>query len=299
MEATLSEFVLFLRRKGRAERTVQAYRRDVDRFVGWCEAVYGMSFEVGMVNAADLRDFEVWCRKSLGLKAASWNRAMASLGVWCRWLVAGGWLAENPVGGLTRAAGQKLAPKSLDAVSFRRFRLAVMNAVRLAGSEAARKAALRNQAVISLLVEAGMREGEVVNLRAGDLLLGERKGRVLIRAAKGNKDREIPLSMGSVQALKAWLEARPKDLGEWVFGGKFGERLQERGIQKLVGKLAEQAGVGHVTPHCLRHTAAYRWIKAGADLGEVAELLGHSSIEVTRRYTMPHWQDLEELVEAV
>jgi integrase len=150
--------------------------------------------------------------------------------------------------------------------------------------------------VVTLLADAGLREGECVHLRVSDLLLGDRKGRVIVCDAKGNKDRSVPLDKESVDLLKGWLAIRPSGGCDALFVGKRGDRLQERGIQKLVAGIARDAQIEHVTPHQLRHTAAYRWMKAGAQLNEVAELLGHSSIEVTRRYTLPHWEDLEAAV---
>jgi integrase/recombinase XerC len=264
-----------------------------------------MAFSASMLSRADLHDYQVESRKRERTKAATWNRYVASLTVFAAWL------GIEIDGTLTRAEGQKLAPKSLDESAYRRFRLTVREAVRTAKSDAGKRLAARNAAIITLLADAGLREGEVVHLRVSDLLLGERKGRVIITDAKGNKDRSVPLSKDGVDVLKGWLAVRPSGLdpqgiigpksGPYstsgpLFVGVRGDGLQERGIQKLVAELARDAQIGHVTPHQLRHTAAYRWMQAGANLNEVAELLGHSSIEVTRRYTLPHYSDLEEIV---
>ena len=286
------EFTSFLRTHGRSESTAQSYTSDVAGYVCWCEQTYGIDFSLSMLNRSDLHDYQVHCRKVERVSAATWNRRLASLSVFATWQ------GVDVSQAMTRAESQKLAPKSLILAEYKRFRLAAREAVRTAKSQAAKRQALRNAAIITLLADAGLREGEIVRLRVEDVLLGERKGRVIILDAKGNKDRSVPLDKDSVDMLKAWLEARPAGDGVEMFVGKRGEMLQERGIQKLVAKVAVDAHIGHVTPHQLRHTAAYRWMAAGADLGKVAELLGHSSIEVTRRYTLPHWEDLEDLVEA-
>lgn len=286
----VSKFTDFLREHGRSERTVQAYAADVERYVRWCETGYGQDFTPAMLNRADLHDYQVHCRKIERVKAATWNRYLASLTIFATWL------GVDVSEAMSRAETQKLAPKSLNISQYKRFRLAAREAVRTASSEAAKRQALRNAAIITLLADAGLREGEIVHLRVEDVLLGERKGRVVICDAKGNKDRSVPLDKDSVDTIKAWLQVRPAG-GAEMFLGKRGDMLQERGIQKLVAAVAVQAKIGHVSPHQLRHTAAYRWMAAGADLGKVAELLGHSSIDITRRYTLPHWEDLEELVE--
>jgi site-specific recombinase XerD len=291
MNTLTCQFSAYLLQHGRVERTAAAYVSDVERYIGWCEREYGQVFSVSMLNRSDLHDYQVACRKVERAKAATWNRYMASLAVFAAWA------NVDIADAMTRAESQKLAPKSLSKPDYKRFRLAVSEAVRTAKSEAAKRLAARNAAVVTLLADAGLREGEIVHLRVQDVLLGERKGRVIILDAKGNKDRTVPLDKDSVDTIKAWLAVRPGQGDDALFVGKFGDKLQERGIQKMVAGIAQDAGIGHVTPHQLRHSTAYRLIKAGATLTEVAEILGHGSIDVTRRYTLPHWEDLEDLVE--
>jgi site-specific recombinase XerD len=303
-------FTVYLREHARTERTVSAYVCDVTRYLDWCAREYGQPFNLAMFNRSDLVDYQVYSRKHSGYKAATWNRAIASLQVFANWLLETQQMDYSPVEALHRAESQKLAPKSLPKFEYKRFRLAVCEALRVAVTPAARWMAIRNAAIITLLADAGLREGEIVHLRPQDLHLGERKGRVSIQDGKGHKDRTVPLDYDSVLTLKAWLEVRGQGFdtaksaptqptAPELFHGKRGDALQERGIQKLVNILAADAHIGHVTPHQLRHTAAYRLIKAGANLNEVAEILGHSRIEVTRRYTLPHYEDLEALVEAM
>lgn len=283
----ITKFGTFLREHGRSERTVEAYCQDVARYVAWCERAYGMAFTVSMLNRADLHDYQADCRKTFRVRAATWNRYVASLAIFAAWM------GVEIDGALTRAESQKLAPRSLDESQYRRFRLAVRESVRTAKSAAGLRLASRNAAVVSLLADAGLREGEVVNLRCSDLLLGERKGRVIVCDAKGNKDRSVPLDKDSVDVLKAWLAVRPAGGCSALFVGVRGDKLQERGIQKLVAGVARDAQIEHVTPHQLRHTFGYRLDKQGVPLHVIAQLMGHSSIDVTRRYTLPHWSDLE------
>jgi len=298
MNAMLNKFANHLREQGRAERTVEAYCNDLARFVRWSEGEYAQAWALSMYNRADLREYQRYCRDELQLKAATWNRSVASLAVFASWLQSTKQVDYDPSDTLTRAEAQKLAPRSLAKPEHKRLRLTVNEQVRTARTPAARRKALRDAAVVACLWQAGMREGEVARLRLRDVLLGERTGRIEVVNTKGNKDRVIPLGYEAAQALRAWLAVRPAQ-GETVFIGKFGEPLQERGIQKLVAGLASDAQIGHVTPHQLRHTAGHQLIKGGASLPEVAAFLGHSSLEVTRRYTLPHYADLEKLAEVL
>lgn len=288
-----STFHNYLLENGKRERTASAYCADVARYMRWCEAAYRMTFVTSMLNRSDLHDYQEHCRAVVGVKSSTWNRYIASLTAFAAWL------GVDIDGAMTRAGGQMLAPQSLDERSYRRLRLAVREAVRTAKTAAAARLAARNAAIFTLLADAGLREGELVNLRLDCLLLGERKGRVVIKNAKGNKDRSVPLDKDSVDLLKAWLKARPEGGCANLFVGARGDRLGARGIQKLVAGLARDAGIEHVTPHQLRHTAGYRWLSKGAPINWVAELMGHSSIEVTRRYTLPHYSDLEAIVGVV
>ncbi len=299
MNPLTENFETWLREQGRAERTVAAYASDVERFVTWSEAGYEQPFTLSMLNRADLREYQCYCRQTQQFKAATWNRSVASLSVFADWLKRTGALDYDPTETLTRAESQKLAPKSLRKPEYKRLRLAINEQIRTAKTVTARRWALRNAAVMACLWQAGMREGEVARLRLQDVLLGERTGRIDVINTKGNKDRVIPLGYEATQALRAWVAVRGDAAEDTVFVGKFGEPLQERGIQKLVGGLSQEAGIGHVTPHQLRHTAGRTLVANGSSLSDVAAFLGHSSLEVTRRYTLPHYEDLERMAEVL
>ncbi len=295
---TLSDFALHLRESGRAERSVEAYCQDMQRFMRWSEGEYMQAWSMSMLNRADLREYQRYCRENLQLKAATWNRSVASLTVFATWLRSTAELDYNPTDTLTRAEGAKLAPKGLRKPEWKRLRLAINEQIRTARTSVKRIKALRDAAVMVCLWQAGMREGEVARLRLQDVHVGERTGRIEVINTKGNKDRTIPLGYEAAQAIRAWLAVRPA-VGEAMFMGKFGEALQERGIQKMVASISSLAGIEHVTPHQLRHTIGHTLVQSGASLPEVAAFLGHSSLEVTRRYTLPHYEDLEKLAEAL
>jgi integrase/recombinase XerC len=300
MNELMQSFEKHLHEHGRSELTIEAYVNDVTRFITWSEAEYESTWNASMLNRSDLRDFQYYCRETLGLKAATWNRTIASLSVFAAWMMATKQTDHNPVkDALTRSKDQELAPRSLRKPDYKKLRNTVAEEIRTAKTETARKWAKRNAAVIACLWAGAMREGEVANLRLQDILLGERSGRIEIINAKGNKDRTIPLAYETVQTLRAWVEARGAAASDSLFIGKFGEPLGEGGIQKLVTKLAKEAHIEHITPHQLRHTAGRQMIQGGATLPEVAAFLGHARIETTRRYTLPHEEDMAKLAEMV
>ena len=147
--------------------------------------------------------------------------------------------------------------------------------------------ALRDAAILELLYATGMRVGELTGLDLTDIDEGRQ---TLLVHGKGSKDRTVPYGNPARQALDAWLgEGRPvlagADSGEAVFLGLHGRRIDQRQVRRLVHEQAQEAGVPDISPHALRHSAATHLLDGGADLREVQELLGHSSLATTQKYT--------------
>lgn len=146
-------------------------------------------------------------------------------------------------------------------------------------------AAQTDQERIILLVGlyCGLRVSELVNLRVEDVDLGQRL--VMVQEGKGAKDRNLPMPAKIVEPLRLWLAGRTSG---WVFPSpRFpGRRLSIRFVQLLIKAIAKRAGLAkRVTPHVMRHSFATRLLWSGADLREVQELLGHSSVAITEIYT--------------
>ncbi len=146
---------------------------------------------------------------------------------------------------------------------------------------------LRDMALLELLYGSGLRISEALGLDVGDLRPST--GHVLV-TGKGGKDRVVPLSDTSMKVLSRWLAVRenvPPVHGERaVFLGRRGKRLDRRQAARILDAHAEQAGIQqHISPHDLRHSFATHLLEGGADLRAVQELLGHSRISTTQRYT--------------
>jgi len=128
---------------------------------------------------------------------------------------------------------------------------------------------------------AGLRVAEITHLRIEDVDLAG--GTIFVRQGKGAKDRYIPCPAFLLQALAAWIGERQTG---WVFPGrKAGKPLTTRAVEYIVERLKEDAElVRRVHPHCLRHSYATGLLNAGADIMQVRDLLGHSSVATTQVY---------------
>jgi len=282
-------FMSYLQESGRSARTVNSYIQDVRQFASWFFDVNGQEFDPSLITGVDLR---AWREQSLAeVSAATWNRRRISLSVFCEFAVSQGWMTYNPFSGVERAEQVELPPRWLSRGELQRIMRQVELAVNGARTDAWRSQALRDQAIFMLMVQAGLREGEVCALDVQDVEINERSGRVTIRRGKGDKRRQVPLNAEVRRAVKAWLEDSGRVTGA-LFVSKHGSRLGVRSVQRMVGELARRAGV-EATPHSLRHSFAKRLLDEQTPLTVVSKLLGHSRLETTARYVQPGWSDYE------
>jgi site-specific recombinase XerD len=162
--------------------------------------------------------------------------------------------------------------------------------------------AKRNYALVTLLLESGLRVGELCELRLSDLNLRDRSGQVGVREGKGRKPREVPLNASARRALRLYLASRehlqPED---YVFlSERGGKPLALRTVEATLAHLGRRAHIQRlaVTPHLLRHTFAQRYLKRNpGKLVELAALLGHESLDTTALYTRPTAEQLAAGVE--
>ena len=224
-------------------------------------------------TAEDIRRFQLHLSEN-GMSIASRNRTMTGLGFLFRVtlrrldLVAEIYHIREP---------QKI-PLVMSADEVRRL-LAIARSPKL-------------HLMLSLAYGCGLRAGEVVRLRAGDI--DGAQGIIRIVQAKGRKDRNVMLSNDLLARLRQWWQVRPKgrDKGvvmeqRWLFpGGTPGRPLTTRQFSRLFHEAAASAGITKpVTLHTLRHSFATHLLEGGTDIRHIQALLGHHKLDTTARYT--------------
>ncbi len=160
---------------------------------------------------------------------------------------------------------------------------------------------LRDRAMLELLYGSGLRASELRRLDLTHLDLD--KGLVLVRRGKGAKDRTVPLSGRSIEALAAYLkDGRPllakKTRELALFLSQAGRRLGKNGFQARIKQHVQAAKLAPSTvPHSLRHACATHLLQGGANLRHVQAILGHAHLQSTTIYTRVTVKDLAKVLE--
>lgn len=216
------------------------------------------------------------------------NVALAAVRAFGSFLQSKGFSHENPAGRIrTIRLSDPLAPQGLTRQEEAALLRGAGRMERGAHTEA------QARAVLLLMLQAGLRISEVSALNVSDITLSQKKGMVIIRRGKWGSQREVPLNLDVRDALKVWMEVRPKVPTGSLFG------LTKDALDDIVRKAAYAGRVENVHPHRLRHTFALNLINAGVPITQVARLLGHKHIEQTMRYTVPSEDQLASAVERV
>lgn len=290
----LDAFRLYLLEADRSERTVAGYLHDLSLFARWFEQSNGEPLSPANLTPSDVREY----RQHLLLlhaKPATINRHLAAIRAYGNWAKDSGQTSLNPVNGIKGVEQVGLAPKWLDKKGRAALERELERRVQAARTDTAQFLSRRNQAVVILLLNTGLRISELAALELSDLNLADRKGWLMVRYGKGRKAREVPLNASARSALKAWLAIRPDSISNKLFTTSEGP-LSARSVQILLQDVGKAAGL-EVTPHTLRHTFAKALVDGGVSLDKVAALLGHSSLNTTKVYTTPGRDDLKKAVE--
>lgn len=141
---------------------------------------------------------------------------------------------------------------------------------------------IKHRCIVSLLYSAGLRRGELINLKISDI--DSKRMLVRVEGAKGNKDRYTLLSHKVLEDLRVYyLKWKPK---KHLFESPDGARYSGKSIENIVKEASKKAGIyAKVTPHMLRHSFATHLLENGTDLRSIQNLLGHNSLKTTEIYT--------------
>lgn len=277
----IETFLEYLEHERRSsQRTVETYGRDLRAFHTFC-VDEGLPLDAKKTEIGMLRGFLASVFNNN--KAATMARKVSALRSFYRFLMRRRLIRENPAAGLRAPKVPKTLPRFLTVEQA--FR--VMDAP----AEDESRAELlqtRDHALLETLYGAGVRVSELASLKVSDV---DQRDSLMRVQGKGGKERLVPLGKEARTAIAAYLKQRRQLVTKrrptsalWVT--QRGTRLSVRQIQNIVRRYgALGAARGDLHPHALRHSYATHLLDAGADLRAIQELLGHSSLSTTQRYT--------------
>ncbi|WP_314212054.1 tyrosine recombinase XerC [uncultured Actinomyces sp.] len=266
-----------------SEHTLRAYVSDLRSFTTYCQ-VDELSTE-NIRSVVTLRAIRAWLASLVqqGKSRSTISRRTASIRSFTAWAYRRGYLDSDPGLLVTSARGDQKLPQ----VQTLSDTAELLSYAATCAREENSPAAIRDWAILETIYATGIRVSEVCSLDTTSI---DQQGMTLRVIGKGNKERVVPFTRACLSALQAWLShGRPSlaipEAGRALFVGDKGRRIDPRVIRAMIHRMCAQAGVRDLAPHALRHTAATHILAGGADLRAVQEMLGHSSLQTTQRYT--------------
>ena len=266
-------FLMYLRvERGLSPNTLAAYRNDLAKLSGFARK---SARDLLSLSAGDLADFvRSLHKRSLDPKTIA--RTLVTVRAFYKFLIQDGHLKLDPSATLEAPKSWDTLPKFLANDEVERL---------LASPDTATDEGLRDKAMLEVLYATGLRVSELVNLVPHDLNLDLGFIKVF---GKGGKERAVPLGITAIEWTRKYLAIRSRIIGSGksaLFITEKGHALTRQAFWRMIVSYGEKAGIGHVTPHLLRHSFATHLLENGADLRSVQMMLGHSDISTTQIYT--------------
>ena len=289
----IEEFLTVLESERRySSHTIAGYRQNIYAFFSWLE-VDAESFDTESLTRDNITDWAIYLFEKQGLKATSVNRYLASLRSFWGWMRKCGYAKRDIMHGISQFKPPKRLPtfvpdsRMMDVVAELQEDIASDDEVRL-----------RDALILLLIYTCGLRLSELVEANREDVASDFSSIRVM---GKGSKQRVQPIVKPLGEILKKYFSQNSSQnicIGQKkaLILSQKGERINRRAVQRIVERKLKCSGVqGKTSPHVLRHTFATHLLNDGADLREIQELLGHSSLRATQVYTHADFERLKQV----
>ena len=260
--------------KHSSDNTLQAYRRDLDKFLEFALVENVNNFSD--VNSDVIEEFKSFL-SGKGLSSSSVSRTLSSMRGLYQYLILSGVCETNPAKAVHNDKAEKKELMVLSAKEIESL-LAQPDTTDIKG--------IRDKAMLEILYATGIKVSELINLRLDDF----NSQLSFIRCGSGEKERFIPIYPLAVKALTLYLEKSRKFLvtdnrEPALFVNVTGEGMTRQGFWKILKAYVQSAGIKKdITPHTLRHSFAAHLLENGADIHDIQVILGHSDIASTQRY---------------
>ncbi len=262
------QFVGHLKGRSRASATILAYGKDIEQLVSHLASAGKED-----ATAISTEDLQAFMNKlaSENYTAKSISRKTNSTKTFFKFLKTSGLIEDDPARALEHPKFENKPPRILTELEYRALR------------DAAR-GDLRMFAIIELFLQTGIRIGELAKVTLDDADLDSTSPALHIMPAEGAVERTIPLNRPAVEAVRRYLQVRPKTANRALFVTKTGKPLLIRNIRTAIDRYFRLAGIKGAKVNDLRHTWIAHHLEAGTSLLLISKLAGHKRVSTTERY---------------
>lgn len=245
--------------------TLRGYRVTFDKFLA-C---------VGDVSLAEISraDVVAFLNAQKGVSAKTLRNYHADLSALWQWALERGDCSENVVRSIRTPVVEKK-----DILPFERIEILAM--LEIASQSPNPVVALRNQAILYLLLDSGIRASELCGLKIRDI---NKVTRHVMVFGKGKKERKIPISSLTLEKIEAYVSARSQK-SEWLFTTTENHPINRIRLGDIVEEIGKQAGINRAYPHRFRHTFAIQFLRNGGSIYSLQRILGHTTLDMVKRY---------------
>ena len=258
------EFLDFLKSKKHSSATVLAYGKDIDQLTSFLEEL-----EKENIHDVSKDDIQAFLGKlsEKGYTPKSLSRKLNSTRTFYRFLKVNEYITDDPSLLVSHPQYELAAPRILKPTEYRALRDAARNDSRM-------------YAIIEVLLQTGIRIGELADLRLGDVTEDTLK----IRPHEKHEERVVPINKSGKEALNRYLQIRPKIENDHIFVTKSGKPFLVRNIRTAIERYFRIAGIENAKVNDLRHTFVAHHLKHGVSLVLLSKILGHKRLSTTERY---------------
>jgi len=259
-----NKFQDFLKSKNKASATILAYGKDIDQLLTFLEELKKQ--HIHEISSEDIQAF-LTTLHTKGYTPKSVSRKLNSTRTFYRFLKINEFVTDDPSLMVDHPKYELNPPRIFSPLEYRALRDAASVDARI-------------YAIIEILLQTGVRIGELANLRMEDI----EENSLRIRPYEGHEAREVPLNRRVKDSMKKYLENRPNTSDDHIFITKTGKPFLVRNIRDAVERYFKRAGIENAKINDLRHTFVAHHLKNGVSIVFLSKVLGHKRLSSTERY---------------
>jgi site-specific recombinase XerD len=266
----LEKFVANLQQNKRSEYTIIAYKKDVEQLLEYVKNEFGITTATEITDE-QIKEYFDSLNKNSEYTPKTISRKLNSTRTFFKFLQTEGIMKHNPSSNVSHPRYESEPPRVLSQTEYMALRDAAKNDLRISS-------------IIELLLQTGIRIGELCRIKVSDVKLDAKTPTLKVSGYSNNADREIPLNESAVNALQKYIEIRPQSKEETLFITKNGHPLLVRNIRASIDNMFKKAQITDAKVNDLRNTFIAHHISKGTNIYVLSKLVGHKRISTTEKY---------------